>query len=373
MRLIKWCVFCFVGLIGIGMIIGMASRLYEFHDDDRDRGALLSGIDKFGARFSRIAYLNQGWSAADSLWFYNTSQGSNLLPFSFFLMLEQADSVNLFRDDRNIDRYGYLPQRATTRNPNGLPVGMVKDEYQGKAYMGFTCAACHTTQINYDHIGIRIDGGPANADMENFMIDLAKALFVTLETEEKRNRFIANVMKQKEYDNANEVIADLEKYALRIRAYTIINFPRDAKRPLTHYGYGRLDAFGRIYNRVLEHIMSAKQMRELLTDVLSPDELADVMMNVEPILNATDRDHLLERIQVYLTDKQIIRLRNKMFNPADAPVSYPFLWDVPYHDFIQWNGRVANGGLGPMARNAGQVIGVFATLDWQEKQGISLS
>lgn len=373
MRLIKWCVFCFVGLIGIGMIIGMASRLYEFHDDDPDRGALLSGIDKFGARFSRIAYLNQGWSAADSLWFYNTSQGSNLLPFSFFLMLEQADSVNLFRDDRNIDRYGYLPQRATTRNPNGLPVGMVKDEYQGKAYMGFTCAACHTTQINYDHIGIRIDGGPANADMENFMIDLAKALFVTLETEEKRNRFIANVIKQKEYDNANEVIADLEKYALRIRAYTIINFPRDAKRPLTHYGYGRLDAFGRIYNRVLEHIMSAKQMRELLTDVLSPDELADVMMNVEPILNATDRDHLLERIQVYLTDKQIIRLRNKMFNPADAPVSYPFLWDVPYHDFIQWNGRVANGGLGPMARNAGQVIGVFATLDWQEKQGISLS
>ena len=373
MRLIKWCVFCFVGLICIGIVIGVISRLHEFRDDDPDRGALLSGIDKFGAQFSRIAYLAQGWSAADSLWFYTTSQGSNLLPYSFFLVLEQTDSAKLFRDDSNIDRYGYLPQRPTTANPDGLPVGMVKDEYQAKAFMGFTCAACHTTQIDYEQTGIRIDGGPANSDMENFMIDLAEALFHTLGTAEKRDRFIANVLKRGEYATADAVVADLKKYAQRIRAYTIINFPRDATRPLTQYGYARLDAFGRIYNRVLEHIMGAQQMRDLLNDVLSPSELTDVMKNVEPILNAADRDHLLERIQVYLTDKQIIRLRNKIFNPADAPVSYPFLWDVPYHDYIQWNGRVANGGLGPMARNAGQVIGVFGTLDWQEKQGISLS
>lgn len=373
MRLIKWCVFCFIGLICIGIVIGMISRLHEFRDDDPDRGALLSGIDKFGAQFSRIAYLDQGWSAADSLWFYTTSQGSNLLPYSFFLVLEQTDSAKLFRDDSNIDRYGYLPQRPTIANPDGLPVGMVKDEYQAKAFMGFTCAACHTTQIDYEQTGIRIDGGPANSDMENFMIDLAEALLHTLGAAEKRDRFIANVLKRGEYATADEVVADLKKYAQRIRAYTIINFPRDAKRPLTQYGYARLDAFGRIYNRVLEHIMGAQQMRDLLNDVLSPSELTDVMKNVEPILNAADRDHLLERIQVYLTDKQIIRLRNKIFNPADAPVSYPFLWDVPYHDYIQWNGRVANGGLGPMARNAGQVIGVFGTLDWQEKQGISLS
>jgi len=34
---------------------------------------------------------------------------------------------------------------------------------------------------------------------------------------------------------------------------------------------------------------------------------------------------------------------------------------------------VANAGLGPIGRNAGEVIGVFATLDWSEKPGISLS
>ena len=357
----------------IWLVTGISWRTYELRDIDPNRGAITNGIDKFGDQFSQIVYLDQGWSAADSLWFYNTTQGSNLLPYSFFLVLEQSDSSALFRSNENIDRYGYLPQRSTASNPDGLPVGMVRDEYRNKAFMGFTCAACHTTQINYAGTGIRIDGGPANSDMESFMTDLAAALYATLETPEKLDRFVTNVIKLGHYANASEVLADLKKYAQRIKTYNIINTPRDTKRPLTHYGYARLDAFGRIYNRVLEHIMSAQQLRELLAEILSPAELAKVMVGIEPVLSSSDRDHVIERTQAYLTDKQIIKLRNKIYNPADAPVSYPFLWDVPQHDYIQWNGRVDNSGLGPMARNAGQLIGVFGTLDWQEKDGFTLS
>ncbi|MCG3171673.1 MAG: hypothetical protein CALGDGBN_03314 [Pseudomonadales bacterium] len=355
------------------LITGLSWRLYELRDHDPDRGAHMNGSGKFGERYSRTVYLDQGWSAADSLWFYNTTQGSNLLPYDFFLVLEQPGSSTLFRTDENIDRYGYLPQRQTVSNPDGLPAGMVRDEYQGQAYMGFTCAACHTTQINYRGSGIRIDGGPAHSDMETFMIDLAAALYATLEDTEKRDRFVTNVLQRGHYHNTDDILADLKKYAQRIKTYTIINTPRDTQRPLTRYGYARLDAFGRIYNRVLEHIMSAQQMRELLAELLSPDELAQVMIGIESVLSSSDRDHLIERTQTYLTGKQSIQLRNKIYNPADAPVSYPFLWDVPQHDYIQWNGRVDNSGLGPMARNAGQLIGVFGTLDWQEKDGFTLA
>lgn len=355
------------------LVTGLSWRLYELRDNDSDRGAPISGVDKFGGQFSRIVYLDQGWSAADSLWFYTATQGSNLLPYSFFLVLEQSGSSALFRADENIDRYGYLTQRQTSSNPDGLPVGMVRDEYQGKAYMGFTCAACHTTQINYQSTGIRIDGGPAYSDMETFMIDLAEALYATLENPEKLERFVANVLQQGHYNNADDIQADLKQYAQRIKTYTIVNNPRGIQRPLTRYGYARLDAFGRIYNRVLEHLMSAQQMRELLAGLLSPAELAQVMTDMEPVLSSSDRDHIVERTQMYLTRKQSIQLRNKIYNPADAPVSYPFLWDVPQHDYIQWNGRVDNSGLGPMARNAGQLIGVFGTLDWQEKDGFTLS
>ncbi len=375
-RGLRWATMFLLALLILAAIwtsIGVFSRMYEFRDDDPDRGAATIEINKFGDSFSKTAYLAQGWSESDSLWFYNTTQGSNLLPYDFFLVLEQVDSQVLFRSNESINRYGYLPQNPTISNPDGLPVGMVRDEYRGKQFMGFTCAACHTTQINYAGVGIRVDGGPANSDMETFMVDLAKAMHVTLENSEKRNRFVANVLKQSSYDDAKDVLIDLKKYAQRIKTYAIVNSPRDTKRPLTHYGYARLDAFGRIYNRVLEHIMSAQQLRELLAETHSPEALAEIMKGVEPVLSSNDRGHIIERIQEHLTDKQIIELRNKIYNPADAPVSYPFLWDIPQHDYVQWNGRVSNSGIGPMARNAGQVIGVFATLDWQEKDGITLS
>ena len=375
-RVVKPTLYSMAALIGLAIVwasIGTISRLYEFWDDDKDRGATTVSSDSFGDSFSEVTYLNQNWDEADSLWFYNTTQGSDLMPYDFFLALEQTDSQTLFRANENINRYRYLAQKATFSNPDGLPVGMTRDKYQGKSYMGFTCAACHTTQLNYNGVGIRIDGGPAMSDMETFMDDLAQAMYSTLNNDEKRARFVASVLKKGDYNSEQEILADLKKYAQRIKTYTIVNNPRNTTRPLTTYGYGRLDAFGRIFNRVLEHIMSADQLRILLADTLSADEINKVLEGVKPILSGDDRDHIIERTQEYLSPKQSIALRNKMYNPADAPVSYPFLWDIPQHDFVQWNGIVSNAGIGPMGRNAGQVIGVFATLDWSEAEGISLS
>lgn len=44
--------------------------------------------------------------------------------------------------------------------------------------------------------------------------------------------------------------------------------------------------------------------------------------------------------------------------PSDAPVSYPFLWDTPRLDWVQWNGSVSS----VIERNVGEVLGVFAHL-----------
>ena len=49
--------------------------------------------------------------------------------------------------------------------------------------------------------------------------------------------------------------------------------------------------------------------------------------------------------------------------PANAPVSYPFLWDTPQHDVVQWLGIAKNGGpldIFTLSRNVGEVLGVFA-------------
>ena len=373
--------FVFILLVFVWATIGAIARAWDFRDNDPARGALVVSKDPLGDRVDEITYLDQGWQPADSLWFYNVSQGSNLIPYDFFLVLEQKESRELFRNNQNILRYRYLPQKPTATNPDGLPLGMALDTYKGKRYMGYTCAACHTTQINYQGVGMRIDGGPAMADMENFMVDLAAAMEQTLEDQAKLDRFVAAVSEFDDYSEREEILADLQKFALRVESYTIINSPRTSTRPLTTYGYARLDAFGRIYNRVLEHLVTPETLLDAMSRAFTPAEYALVFAEVEPILNGEEHDHLIERIRSapslsgddQTSLKRLVKLRDEIFNPADAPVSYPFLWDIPQHDYVQWNGAVGNAGIGPIGRNAGQVIGVFGTLDWQKKKGVTLS
>jgi hypothetical protein len=289
---------------------------------NKDRYAETSAQDVFGDTTDKIVYLDQNWDRYDSLWFYFTTQGSDFMPYEVFLALEQADSEALFRNSENMNKYRFLTQKPSHDNPEGLPVGFVEDSYQGKSYMGFTCAACHTTQINYKNTGIRIDGAPTLADFEGFFEGIEKAIRATLDDASKFDRLAKLMVEKGMAENPDDFRKMLEDIYREHNIYNVSNAPRQGSQ-LIHYGYGRLDAFGRIYNRIMEH--------------LTPGQV-----------NA---------------------------NPANAPVSYPFVWDTPHHDFVQWNGVGDNnpgdrlGFLGPLSRNTGEVIGVFATFDLQKHAG----
>ena len=167
-------------------------------------------LARFAMAQSEPVFLDQGWNAEEREEFYFTAQGSQLIPFQWFLQLEQADSESLLRDDANLSRFGFVTTEPTKRNPEGLPVGFVRDgvdpvasDFQGlksrqrsvvqrttrfevkKAYLGskfdekyypreqeswfgFTCAACHTHEITYKGSTLRIDGGSTQADVESF-------------------------------------------------------------------------------------------------------------------------------------------------------------------------------------------------------------
>lgn len=368
-------------LAGIALAIGKA---YQQWDKDPDRGAIGIENGAFGESYSTPIYLDQGWKASDSLWFYNTTQGSGLIPYDFFLALEEPDSTTKFRDNSNIDKFRYLPQKPTFFNPDGLPVGFVKEEYQGKDYVGYTCAACHTGQVNYKGKAIRIDGGPAMADMVGFLTSLQKSMEAALNNPEKHSRFVTEVLKlDNTYSSAAEVEADLKKWTETIQLYNNINHSH------IDYGYARLDAFGRIYNRVLEHVINRDQVRSVLLDLdkkngdslLTTAQVDKVLENItETIIGDHQFATIINRLQSKeagypgLGAKQMQRIKNKIFNEPNAPVSYPFLWDITHSDYVQWNGLAGNGGVGPLGRNAGEVIGVFGILDWSaDDAGFSLS
>ena len=268
------------------------------------------------------------------------SSDLDLIPYDFFMVLEQENATALFRSTENIDRYRYIPLRPTYHNPDGLPLGMVKDTYAGKDYMGFTCSACHTNQINYKRTAIRVDGAPSLADMENFIIDMSKSLKATLKDKDKKKRFIDAVMARngfkemltasRNYSSEKEVEVDLIKFSSRVEDYVFINHSRlKDGRDLT-YGYGRLDAFGRIFNRALQHILNKKQITMILADVIAAPELDAILKDVnDSVLTDNEFDHVLERIKPLLTAKQMIDLNDRIFNSPNGPVSYPFLWDTP--------------------------------------------
>lgn len=370
-----------VVLLGITFISG---KVYQHLDRDPDRGAIALENGAFGESYTTPIYLDQGWSAADTLWYYNTTQGSALLPYDLFIALEQENSEELFRSDHNMDRYRYLPQKATFFNPHGLPVGFAKDHYQGMDYVGFTCAACHTGQVNYKGQAIRIDGGPAMADMVGFLHGLEAALTAARDIPAKQERVIDRVLAEdNDYDKREAVIEDIAHWADQIRMYNTINHSH------IDYGYARLDAFGRIYNRVLRHVVNREQLRGLLLSTVKPDDqlmlteaqVDRVLEGLDPaLINDRDFTQVVQRLQSTedglpgLSQRDMLRLRNQLLNEPNAPVSYPFLWDITHSDYVQWNGLAGNAELGPLGRNVGEVIGVFAKLDWEVKEpGFSLS
>jgi cytochrome c5 len=366
----------------IALIIG---KVYQNWDDDPNRGAIAVSNGEFGEDYSTPVYLDQGWDAAETLWFYNTTQGSALLPYDLFIALEDADSQALFRRTANIDKYRYLPQKPTFFNPDGLPVGFVKDEYQGDDYIGYTCAACHTGQVNYKGQAIRIDGGPAMADMPGFLHALEKAMQATIDDNDKRERFVNAVMDLgNDYHNKKKVVEDLKEWTKIIRLYNTVNHSH------IKYGYSRLDAFGRIYNRVLQHMINKPQLKNAMQLVTSPagnriltnQQIDKVLEGIgENILVDKQFGQVLDRLASdapgypALNQRDLLRIRDAIFNEPDAPVSYPFLWDIAQSDYVQWNGLANNSGVGPLGRNAGEVLGVFGKLDWtaEPSDGFSLS
>ena len=365
-------------LAGLVVIIFIVGKAYQRWDDDPQRGAVAINNGEQGESYATPEYLDQGWSESDSLWFYNTTQGSGLIPYDFFLALEQVDSNELFRANLNMDKYRYLPQKPTFFNPDGLAVGFVKESYQGQDYVGYTCAACHTGQVNYKGRAIRIDGGPAMADMVGFLTALEKSLEQTRTDAQKRERFVKAVLDHKNtYSSADDVLKDLKKWSDTVRLYNTVNHSH------LDYGYARLDAFGRIYNRVLEHMINKSQLRLALLQITTPDDrrlLTPEQVNAvleginETIIGDVQFALIIDRLASSegkfpgLNQRDQLRVRNAIFNEADAPVSYPFLWDITHSDYVQWNALASNAGVGPLGRNTGEVIGVFGILDWKAQE-----
>ncbi|PHS09171.1 MAG: hypothetical protein COA88_05060 [Kordia sp.] len=255
---------------------------------------------------SNTVQLEQGWDKKIQQKFWFTTQGSLIIRYDWFLWLEKENSTALFRNTKNINKYKYIPQGPSELNPDGLPIGFMKNKEKGVNYVGINCAACHTGQVKYGETTMIIDGAPAMADYQSFFQDLEKAMEKTVTDKSKFERFAVNVLGG-DYNKDDEIVLR-ELFLKATEDLKTRNVLNETTNP---YGFSRVDAFGQIFNMVTAHDLNIPENKE------------------EP----------------------------------NAPVSYPFLWDTPQSNLVQWNGLLSNHGLGPIGRNVGEVLGVFGTLD----------
>jgi hypothetical protein len=258
----------------------------------------------------------QKWSPDQRAWFYHTPQGTELLPYKWFLALEQPrvkifGTVPKFSDTAYLTRFGFLPDAASPQNPDGLPVGFAKDTVvdpksgETVEVVGLTCAACHTGQVEYKGKGIRIDGGSATIDLASFQTELGYAVAFADKIPFRFDRFARAVLGDHAPDAAkNKLRQEFEAF---LNAGLAEKGPVDAgKLYAAAGGFGRTDALGRIGNYVF----------------------------------GTELDNANLRV-------------------ADAPANFPPIWYTSWFAWVQYNASIQQ----PMVRNIGEALGVRARVN----------
>ena len=110
--------------------------------------------------------LPQAWNDDIRMKFWFTDQGARIMPYTWFTWLEQPGSREYFRSSAHMEFLRYLPMPSSKENPAGLPIGFSVGENRdnGEPWMGMTCAACHTNQLDYNGNRILIEGAPTLAN-----------------------------------------------------------------------------------------------------------------------------------------------------------------------------------------------------------------
>jgi hypothetical protein len=275
----------------------------------------------------RVLWADQNWSADQRNWFHHADQGTQTfgIPYEWFMALEQPgrllSSAKLLSDQAYLDRFGFIPDYADA-NTTKLPVGFARGreilDASGQALLnpqtqarmtslGLTCAACHTGRLTYQGTTIFIDGGPALTDVNTFQTAVAISVILTDYIPSRFERFAERVLGPGASEDAkstlHEKLRDVRRQMMAVRS-----LESSVKGRSVEEGFTRLDALSRIGDTVF----------------------------------AFDMNH------------------PENFAAYSAPVHFPRIWNASWFEWVQYNGSIEQ----PMTRNAGEALGVRATVNF---------
>jgi mono/diheme cytochrome c family protein len=275
---------------------------------------------------TNAVWLDQNWSTDRRNWFHHADQGTQTfgIPYEWFLALEQPalslGDPGLLSDATYLDRYGFIPDASSGKAE--LPVGFAHGGQvldvsgaplrnpQTNAQMtslGLTCAACHTGRFTYQGTAVYIDGGSALTNVQNFQKAVGLSILYTRWVPGRFARFAERVLGPGASDDAKSNLGK-QFDPVYEQVKEVGNLEKSVKAHSVNEGFTRLDALSRIGNTVF----------------------------------ALDLGH------------------HENFVAYSAPVHFPRIWYASWFEWVQYNGSIQQ----PMIRNAGEALGVRATINF---------
>ena len=257
-------------------------------------------------------WLDQGWTDQERTRWHYLSAGQAFAPVTWLMALERAGTDQKLTDQKFLQSIGFLYDKKNQDNPLQLPIGFAvgKEELFAKGMVGFTCAACHTTQIKYGAKAIRIDGGVSLVDLPVFFQQYRASLVDTFNNPEKWKKFSKTV--RRGGTQSDDALRDEVQKVLNANKWASRELVETAKGSIPG-GPGRLDALNGIGNLIFG-------------------------LNLKTASN---------------------------FHPSSAPASTPFLWDIWRFDWMHYNSSFSQ----PMAQNVLQVLGANGFTNFVDVEG----
>ncbi len=343
----------------------------------------------------------QGLDAQEREVYFHTAEGSELYPVVWIKALDSSKTNEPFLQDP--ERFGFIPDPD---NADGLPIGLTSHKSRGVEFLGemvgINCAACHVGKITYKDQEKLILGAPNLFDLNGFYLELFQSAGDTAKDPKRLAEFLERIGKEggvAAEDKARQAAGLLLQFAesktgelegaereLAMKAQSLIDkVGRDLQGNLDAAStpQGRAALRKQIASRfegdlegVADAMKKAGHVADKLRDLkVNPDQVKQAVMDVainaklikarliflkklQKLHETTRPEGGPGRIDAFGSIRDLV-LPEKDNIDANAPVSYPHLWQVNQTDWLHWDGNTNS----LMQRNVGQSLGLGAVYD----------
>ena len=324
--------------------------------------------------------------------FHYSHQGSGFFPWSVVQALMDSETKEPYLN--NLERFGLVPgEKSKQWNPDGLPVGIVTNNVKVKnrnlRMFGFTCAACHTSDIRYKDKIIRIEGGSGLFYVDALGDAIATSLEKTLSDEQELFAFLKRLSTGMD-DQERSLFGGLE--AVVNQAESGGQFPEQLREHIKQRSLSILEGGGQLTHADNEKIarrLQASAKQDSSNNILESKKLTEITHNLSSFEQSLE--HLKYRLRFLKVRAWLAKPGNRLpggygraddfgtarvelfgnleeshgtsqqrnMEPVNAPVSTPSLWNINQFAWLHWNGNTNS----VIQRSIGQSIGVGATFD----------